>query len=94
MRAQAQGSHHLRNTALCTSGGTTYVGNVIVNNHTYVIDSSPTDLPLVLGLHLLLNQETSGPDGVIETALTVTLNGSPLVVIAQAEVGTGCGDEG
>lgn len=95
VRAQAQGSQHL-GSGDCFSGGTTYVGNLIINGHSSLIGSAPTTLTLLPGVLVLkLNQQVEGPDGVIETALELDLGGHPLLTLAQAIVGTGCGsDEG
>jgi hypothetical protein len=96
VRAQAQGSNNGRNT--CYAGGKTYVGTIIVGGKSYVIDDTPTHIPLVLGLALDLNKESVGINGAVKEqglVLTSTTLGvtTDVLVVAEAQVSGGCDTE-
>ncbi len=94
VRAQAQGSNNGRN--IChLGGGQTYVGTIFVGGHPYVIGSTPTHIPLVLGLALDLNKESVGVNGALKEqalVLTSTVLGvtKDVLVVAEAQVSGGC----
>jgi hypothetical protein len=92
LRAQAQGSNNGRNK--CYAGGQTYVGTIIIGSSQLVIGSTPTHIPLPLGLALDLNKETFANGGVQEKALVLTSTvgnvTTDLLTVAEAQMNGGC----
>jgi hypothetical protein len=97
IRAQSQATNHVHAAGIhkCKATGTAYIANLLVAGLPVNTSGAGTVIPLVLGLSLHLNEQTTGPDGsVTETALSLVLGTGPtaqtLLAIAQTTAGGGC----
>jgi hypothetical protein len=97
IRAQSQATNHVHAAGIekCKATGTAYIGNLLVLGQPVNATGTNTVIPLILGLSLHLNEQTTNPDGsVTETALSLVSGtgdtAKTLLALAETTAGGGC----